>query len=191
MGLEKLVSEDSRLPIQKLRRAQLWKIAKAYDIPFPNGAPASAMIPLLEGNGIDVTKPLPNGESEFEQVVVRTEKGDVVDLVPKEKEHYTKNKNINYDLILEKAAKEQEVKHKAETDSLNEKIAHLEAMVAKLLDGKIEKKEEEKEEVFELEPALEDMQMHQLKSKCKELGIKQSFTDKKDDLIKKIRDHNG
>lgn len=186
MGLEALVSDDSRTPIQKLRRSQLWKIAKAYDLSFPIGAPASAMIPIIQGAGIDVTRPLPNGDSEFELINIPTKNGFKQELVPKEKDHYTKNRDIDYDSVIEKKAKEQEVIHKQETDSLRSEIDELKAMIAQLTGQKLEQKLEQKEEIFELTPNYEDMKYLELRKLATQRGLKQSPTDTKEDLVRML-----
>lgn len=55
--VSQFVSEDSRKPIERLRRYQLWKEADARGIQYPNQAPKTTMIKLLEANGVDVTQP--------------------------------------------------------------------------------------------------------------------------------------
>ena len=50
------VGEDSRMPIQRLRRAQLHKIADGFKLQYPNGASKDVMIKLFEANSIDVTQ---------------------------------------------------------------------------------------------------------------------------------------
>lgn len=56
--LSQLVSEDSRTPIEKLRRCHLWKEADRRGIKYPPGATKITMIKLLEANGVDITQPL-------------------------------------------------------------------------------------------------------------------------------------
>lgn len=53
--LSQFIGEDSRKPIQRLRRAQLHRIADAMGLRYPPGAPKSAMIQLFEANNVDVT----------------------------------------------------------------------------------------------------------------------------------------
>ena len=58
--LSQLVTDDSRTPIEKLRRCRLWQEADRLGIKYPPGAPKTTMIKLLEANGVDLTQPLGN-----------------------------------------------------------------------------------------------------------------------------------
>jgi len=104
--ISSLVSEDSRKPIERLRRCKLWKIANAYGITYPPAASKDVMIPILEGNGIDVTQPLPDDSKNiWNRVVVENESGHHhVELYPELPEHATANKNIDYDSVIESNA---------------------------------------------------------------------------------------
>lgn len=106
MGLESLVSEDSRRPIEKLRRVQIQKLLKAHGVNFDVSLPKTALLPILEGSGIDITKPLPTGESVLQQVPVQDENGNTkIEYFPAQKEHATARKNIDYDTVIEQTAK--------------------------------------------------------------------------------------
>ena len=52
--LSSLLTDDSRSPIQKLRRSQLQKIANNHNIKYDPAGPATALRKLIEGSGIDV-----------------------------------------------------------------------------------------------------------------------------------------
>ncbi len=54
--LSQFVGEDSRKPIQRLKRAQLHKVANERGLQYPNGASKEVMIKLFEANDIDVTQ---------------------------------------------------------------------------------------------------------------------------------------
>ena len=54
--LHQFIGEDSRKPIQRLRRCQLHKIADGFKLQYPPGATKDVMIKLLEANAIDVTQ---------------------------------------------------------------------------------------------------------------------------------------
>ena len=54
--LQQFIGEDSRTPIQRLRRCQLHKIADGFKLQYPAGATKDAMIQLFEANNIDVTQ---------------------------------------------------------------------------------------------------------------------------------------
>ncbi len=53
--IQQFVGEDSRKPIQRLTRFQLWREADARDLNYKNGATKDAMISLFEANEIDIT----------------------------------------------------------------------------------------------------------------------------------------
>lgn len=106
MGLDRLVSEDNRAPLYRLRRHHMQRLLKANGVSF-NHETASALdlAKLIEGNGIDITKPLPSGEQLLRQILVKDEKGNTrVELYPEEKDHATKGKNIDYDAIIKRNA---------------------------------------------------------------------------------------
>ncbi len=54
--LQQFIGEDSRKPIQRLRRFQLHKIADGFKLQYPPGATKDVMIKLFEANEIDVTQ---------------------------------------------------------------------------------------------------------------------------------------
>ncbi|KKL14209.1 hypothetical protein LCGC14_2518010 [marine sediment metagenome] len=54
--LQQFIGEDSRKPIQRLRRCQLHKIADGFKLQYPPGATKDVMIKLFEANDIDVTQ---------------------------------------------------------------------------------------------------------------------------------------
>lgn len=99
-----LVTEDGRRPVERLRRSQLWRVADAYKISYPKDAAAEHMVTILKANSIDVTKPLPGGESLFQQVRVTGPDGKVVgtELYAPEKPHATAGQNIDYEGVLER-----------------------------------------------------------------------------------------
>lgn len=181
-AISQLVSEDSRTPIQRLSRTQCKNILKANGVKFDPAMPkdhhsgGACLVSLIQGNGIDITKPL-NGEAQFEQVPVINEKGDVhVELYPVEKAHATKDKVIDYDRILQNKAE------KAEKESENQDLkAQLKIMQDKI-------------DALTKDPDLtnytnytnyEDMNWGELKSLAKERGIN-TFKLKKHEVIGKL-----
>lgn len=52
-----LVSSDSRTPMERLRRVQLWAIAEDRGIQYPPDAPKTVMLALLVGAGVDPKMP--------------------------------------------------------------------------------------------------------------------------------------
>ena len=102
------IREDSRAPISRLRRRDLYIIARKNNIPFQYGAPAEVMRALIESLGIDVTNPK-NG-IEWQAVDMPSEDGKTIhrEIYPVEKAHATYNKEIDHESIIEKNAKKVE-----------------------------------------------------------------------------------
>ena len=88
------VKEDSRTLLERLRRAQLWDVADHYNIPYPPNASADVLRPILEAANVDVSKVV-----DLVAVDVPTEDGKSFrkEVYPMEKDHYTSNKEIDYD----------------------------------------------------------------------------------------------
>jgi hypothetical protein len=57
-NLSQLVGEDSRKPVERLRRCQVYKMVEALGITCPPGSPKTMMIKLLEANNVDISKPV-------------------------------------------------------------------------------------------------------------------------------------
>ena len=130
MQLSSLLTDDSRSPIEKLRRHDLQVIARRNKITFNPSGPATDLRKLIEGSGIDVVK-----ETDFQRIQVEDESGMVKEIVePVVKEHATANKDINYDAIIEANAKANE---KAEENTeLKKELDEVKAMLAKLMPEK-------------------------------------------------------
>jgi hypothetical protein len=133
--LESLINSDGRPTLQKIDRWKAYKICKAYQISFPKDAPLSTMVKIIAGAGIDVTKPLPNGEpNEWISLPVmdpRTNAPIGVNMIPKPVVNKTAALNIDYQAEIEKRAKRESDLTK-ENENLAEKVARLEAMVKDL-----------------------------------------------------------
>ncbi len=54
--ISQFVGEDSRKPIERLRRYQLHRLADGFKLPYPPGASKDVMIKLFEANNLDVTQ---------------------------------------------------------------------------------------------------------------------------------------
>lgn len=118
--LHALLSDDSRSALQRTRRTQLYRIANAYKLSFPEGCPADDLRKIIEGHGVDVTRPLPDGaDNEWERRIVEDENGkQSIQLYPKEKPHFTANKDIDYETIIQqRAAKAEKAQKQAETEN--------------------------------------------------------------------------
>lgn len=173
MELHDLMSEDARKPVEKLRRVQLNKICRAYDIPVPTGATAEVMVALINSSGIDVTKPLPDGEALMQTVNIPTEEGGFkTEIVPTRKPHYTEGKEIDYDSLIE--AKSQLADQKSENQELKDRISQLENLILSQHKDKQEK-------------SVSDMSMGELRGLAKEKGVN-SFGMKKQQLIETLSD---
>ena len=123
--LSGLLTDDSRTPLEKLRRTQLQKIALDNDIKFDPAGPATALRKLIEGSGVDYMR-----TDLFVQRQVQDENGQIREIVdPVVKPHATANANIDYDAIIEAKAKEKE----EENTELKKELEELKAMVAKLI----------------------------------------------------------
>lgn len=178
MGLERLVSEDSRTPLERLRRKQLWDLADAHGISYPDRAPATVMVNILKGAEVDPATPLPSGEKLVQEVLVQDENGkQKVELYPVEKPHATQNKDIDYDSIIEQKAKNSE---QAEVIKQQDaRIAQMEAMLAKFVGEQSDSQEK---------PAVSDfsnMKMQELRVEAKKAGIN-TFGMSKKDIIEKL-----
>jgi len=172
-SISSLVTTDSRTPIQKLRRPALQKIARNNGIKFDPSGPATSLVKLIEGSGVDVLK-----EGNFQRLLVQDEKGRTSEVFdPIVKPHATANSNINYDAILEANAKANEKED--ENAELRDQVAKLTALVEGL-------------KPQEMSPDVKKPQkMHEIRAECKRLGIKTSPTDKKIDLIEKLNGKNS
>lgn len=124
--LSNLLTDDSRSPLEKLRRPQLQKILRNKDIKFDISGPATDLRKLVEGNGIDVMN-----SNLFAKIQVQDENGVLKEVLdPVHKPHATEGKNIDYDAIIEAKAKQNEAEE--ENVSLKNELNEVKAMLAKL-----------------------------------------------------------
>jgi hypothetical protein len=143
MDLSGLLTTDSRLPLQKLRRNALQQICKANEIPFDPSGPADKLRLLIEGSGVDYMK-----KDFFQKISVPNENGSTSEsIVPVVKPHATANKDINYDAIIEAKAKTQEKDD--ENTELKARLAEMEKIVQSMQPKK-EITQEMKDEYKEL-----------------------------------------
>ena len=136
--LAQLVSEDSRPPIQKLRRCQLWKIADRHGLQYPAAAPKTTMIKLLEAHGVDITRPLDGVEwatiypsTEAQQAAQMNGQSLQPQVVPVVRPHGSARNGVNAQLaISERAARQDQVREEKFKES---RIAALEKENARLV----------------------------------------------------------
>lgn len=125
MDLSGLLTDDSRTPLEKLRRPALQKICKENKIPFDPTGPADKLRKLIEGSGVDYMR-----KDLFQKAQFQDENGMMKETVhPIVKPHATSNKDINYDAIIEARAATQEKAD--ENTELKERLAKLEALLTK------------------------------------------------------------
>lgn len=124
MELSSLVSTDSRPPIERMRRIQLYAVADEAGISYQQDAPKTIMVALLTGAGIDVTKSV----VPFRTVHAQDEHGrSHEEMYPIIAEHKTAGNPIDYDAELAKRAKRVEV-----LEEENSVLKRVEARLAKL-----------------------------------------------------------
>lgn len=165
--LSSLVSEDSRTPIQRLRRCALWKIADEEGITYPDRAPKTTMISLLEASGIDVTR---SQVVKWNHVSVQNEQGGShLEAYPVVPEHATARQNIDYDAIISEKAKENEQK---------DEVIEEQSTALEILQKRLEALENNQPVL-----PLDAMLPWQLKRLCKEQGIKTNNKSTKLEMI--------
>jgi hypothetical protein len=104
--LGRFVSEDNRKPIERLNRRALYDVADEFGLQYPADCPKIALIPIMEGAGIDVTK---STVVNWQTYRSKDSHGRVFEeTYPKRPEHHSLGKNINYDKLIRDRAKEQQ-----------------------------------------------------------------------------------
>jgi len=107
--LSSLVSEDSRLPLARLRRVQLWALADKLDIPYPTQAPKTDMLKLFEANHIDLSVPIQGMGIDWQVINTQDANGAPhMEIYPVIPEHHTNGKGIDYGAAIEANAKRNE-----------------------------------------------------------------------------------
>jgi|GEM_PF-5344240 len=108
--LQEFIGEDSRMPIQRLRRCQLWKEADRCGLQYPPGASKDVMIKLFEANSIDVTQ---SPDVKWQVLNGRDVDGNPrQELYPVEQQPASIRNGVNASLVLSErlSAKEEEEK---------------------------------------------------------------------------------
>lgn len=163
MELSRLVSEDSRTPAQKMRRAQLWRAADKAGIDYPKDAPKTIMLQIFEAHGVDVTR-----YQDFYPVAVKDESGGThTEVYPVIPEHATSGKEIDYDAEIKKRADQAE-KDQARIEELEQQNKSFSAIEQRL--NQIEK----------LQLPLEKLLPWQLQHLAKAQGIETKGKTKED-----------
>lgn len=143
--MDQLLTEDSRLPIEKLRRFHLQRICKENGIKFDPAGPATDLRKLIEGSNVDIYK-----SNLFEKFQIQDENGRMKEVVtPKIVPHATANANIDYDSILEARAKASQKEE--ENVKLRSEIDELKAIVAKLLPKETKEEKSKSDEEYRTE----------------------------------------
>jgi len=185
--ISNLLSSDSRDLYGKMRRLQCERLCEAWGIPYPANAPKDDIVAILKGNGIDPLKKPPYGEGvKFVEIKVEDENGRLITMLyPEEKQHYTADKEIDYEAELEKRAKANQ-STVDENNELKNQIAKLEAMVAELMESKVKTEPLDTITLADL-PPLEDRDIEDLRQMCAEAGIKVHHRAGKAKLIEALR----
>jgi len=104
--LGRFVSEDNRKPIERLNRRALYDVADEFGLNYPDDCPKTALIPIMEGAGIDVTQ---STIINWQTFSTKDQSGRVFEeTYPVRPEHHSSGKNINYDQLMRERAKEKE-----------------------------------------------------------------------------------
>lgn len=148
--ISRFVSEDSRKPIERLRRYQLWREADARGIQYPPQAAKTTMIQILEANGVDVTRPV--SESVRWSVINGTDSDgrpsrEIYPVLP---EHASARNGVNADAVVSQRLAAQEKAAEAKQKAVESENEELKAMLAKMqerLDALEGKKAESVDEV--------------------------------------------
>ena len=174
----------------RMRRTEIKRVLRAYGIPFDEELPKQSniqgqpdLLKLLEGNGIDPTKPLPDGTNiGFETVRVEVEKGKYEEqVVPAVQEHASKGHEGLAEAALARKA-EAQVKAKQEADARaaakaeavkDERIAELERRLAAL-----DKQRDE--------PDFHKLKWHDLRAYAKGRGVQVRVGMKKAEVIQAL-----
>lgn len=137
MNTTAVFAEDDRKPIERLRRAQLWKIADAYGLTYPPGATKDTMIQLLEGNRVDVTQPMPDvPQVQWETKMVPDASGNKVpQLHPVQPERQGGATTADVHRIVQQQEEERESEEEdSEKEELRTQIRELEDRQARMMD---------------------------------------------------------
>ncbi len=129
------VSTDSRPPLARLRRCQLWQLADKVGLQYPAGAPSTLMVQLLGAAAVD-----PRQHFHYEAVHGRDENGNpTVEHYPVIKNHHTADKNLDYDTIIASNIQGTDDQHEdkfdqSKVEARDRRIEQLEKQLAALAD---------------------------------------------------------
>lgn len=117
--LSQFVSEDSRSPMERMRRAQLWKVADALGLQYPPGAPKTTMVALLTANGVDVTQPIAG--IQWRMSYGKNSDGmPTQELYPVVPEHASARNGVNATLIVDQRIAAQQTQVQKQDDKFQE-----------------------------------------------------------------------
>lgn len=169
------ITTDSRNDWQKMRRTDLWRLAEAWKIAYPPGAPKDDMINILIANQVNPNDP--RGAFEWEVTHTQDESGNsIVIKEPRRRVHATANSNIDYEGIMDKQAQDE---METENSSLRNEVDELKAMMAKMLEPKVNHDSDE-------QIVFSELKFHELKKIAKQKGLVIQNTMKKVELIKEL-----
>ena len=176
--LASLVSQDSRLPIERLRRCKLWVLADSLDIPYPAGAAKTDMLKILDANGIDPNMPVAVAGVQWHTLQGKDGDGNpCAETYPITRPHQTSGMDIDYDgeiatRVRRNTPSEDELFETSQVEALKREVAALK----KLSTG--------------LDFPLDNLLPWQLNHMCKNKGIDPKGMDK-DQMIAALGVGNG
>jgi len=183
--LSRLVSEDSRPALARLRRCKLWELADARGIPYPTDATKDQMLQVLQGAGLDPNQPADAPGVKWRQIVNEDEnKRQHIEMYPESEPHATAKKDIDYaDEIEKRAAKapptsetdREQAFEASRIDALERENAELKLLIEQRL-GALETKAAP-------ELPLESMLAWQLQKLAKARGVATNGARTKEELI--------
>lgn len=128
--LHELIGEDSRTPIHRLRRRELFMLCKAHRLPIPDGATKDNMVLMLQGAQVDIMKPISG--LKWKKVSMEYAPGKFKDeMIVDRPKHYTSDLQIDYESQIEKISKQSNEVSK-ENISLKLKLETMEKQIADL-----------------------------------------------------------
>lgn len=189
--LTKLVSTDSRTPIEKLRRHWLRQIAQANGVKVPLNAPKTQLVKLLEGAGIEVTRSVGNLRWQQHQQYDEDGRPTGVALQPTTPDPASARLGVTDEVRMSVAAAQAEAQEEKERERFNAlELENLKAENQRLKDM-IETRLGELEKVASAPPPapeppvlpIETMTVAQLQILCEHRGIKYTKTMRRNRLL--------
>lgn len=131
--VSQFVSEDSRQPIERLRRRTLWDIAEARGITYPPQAPKTVMVDILKANGVDVTQPIEGVDLRWKVVNGQTADGrpnqEIYPVVP---EHASARNGVNAEAVVSQRLAKQKAEEEKRIKEVEKENEDLKSLILKM-----------------------------------------------------------